>query len=104
MNDQSQTLTAIRGTKGYVAPEWFRSNPVTAKVDVYSYGVMLLEIICCQKCIDKERENVEEAILADWVYDCYTKKKLHKLIEDDEEAISDVRQLEKLMMAAIWCI
>ena len=46
MMDQSQTRTAIRGTKGYVAPEWFRNMPITTKVDVYSYGVMLLEIIC----------------------------------------------------------
>uniref|UniRef100_A0A2N9J648 non-specific serine/threonine protein kinase n=1 Tax=Fagus sylvatica TaxID=28930 RepID=A0A2N9J648_FAGSY len=36
--DQSKTHTNIRGTKGYVAPEWFRNMPITAKVDVYSYG------------------------------------------------------------------
>lgn len=46
MTDQTQTNTMIRGTKGYVAPEWFRSKPVTVKVDVYSYGVLLLEIVC----------------------------------------------------------
>ncbi|XP_039065064.1 G-type lectin S-receptor-like serine/threonine-protein kinase LECRK3 [Hibiscus syriacus] len=36
--DQTCTNTAIRGTKGYVAPEWFKSMPVTVKVDVYSFG------------------------------------------------------------------
>ena len=35
MSNQSRTLTTIRGTKGYVAPEWFRSEPITAKLDVY---------------------------------------------------------------------
>ncbi|KAF2536425.1 hypothetical protein F2Q68_00018927 [Brassica cretica] len=38
MMDQTHTLTNIRGTKGYVAPEWFRNSPITSKVDVYSYG------------------------------------------------------------------
>ncbi|KAJ9139726.1 hypothetical protein P3X46_030433 [Hevea brasiliensis] len=33
--DQSPTTTAIRGTKGYVAPEWFKNMPITSKVDVY---------------------------------------------------------------------
>lgn len=47
---QSRTLTGIRGTKGYVAPEWFKNKPVTAKVDVFSYGVVLMETICCRKC------------------------------------------------------
>jgi hypothetical protein len=45
MNQPTRTQTGIRGTKGYVAPEWFRNTPVTVKVDVYSFGVMLLEII-----------------------------------------------------------
>jgi serine/threonine protein kinase len=41
--NQTQTNTGIRGTRGYVAPEWFKSIGITAKVDVYSYGVILLE-------------------------------------------------------------
>lgn len=55
-SNQTRTSTVIRGTKGYVAPEWFRNSPVTAKVDVYSYGVMLLEILCCRRNIEMERE------------------------------------------------
>ena len=42
MADQTRTITGIRGTKGYVAPKWFRNVPVTVKVDVYSYGIVLL--------------------------------------------------------------
>ena len=48
--DQTRSITAIRGTKGYVAPEWFKSMPITAKVDVgYSFGIFMLELICCRK-------------------------------------------------------
>nr|XP_027109006.1 G-type lectin S-receptor-like serine/threonine-protein kinase LECRK3 [Coffea arabica] len=104
ISDQSRTLTEIRGTKGYVAPEWFRNTRITAKVDVYSYGVMLLEIICSRKSIDMERQNEAEQILVDWVSDCYKARKLDKLVEDDEEARSDLKLLEKLVMVALWCI
>ncbi|KAM7497312.1 hypothetical protein LguiA_021726 [Lonicera macranthoides] len=38
MVDQSHTLTRIRGTKGFVALEWFRSTGVMVKIDVYSFG------------------------------------------------------------------
>lgn len=47
--DQTRTTTMIRGTLGYMAPEWLRNAPVTAEVDVYSFGVMLLEIIFCKR-------------------------------------------------------
>ncbi|WCJ19005.1 G-type lectin S-receptor-like serine/threonine-protein kinase LECRK3 [Euphorbia peplus] len=104
MSDQTRTLTGIRGTKGYVAPEWFRNMPITAKVDVYSYGIVLLEIICCRKGLEMERENEEEVILCDWAYDCYKGKRLKMLVENDEEARNDMKRLEKLVMVAIWCI
>ncbi|XP_047945901.1 G-type lectin S-receptor-like serine/threonine-protein kinase LECRK3 [Salvia hispanica] len=55
--DQTNTITGIRGTKGYVAPEWFQKQPITVKVDVYSFGVMLLEIICCRKCVDSSKNE-----------------------------------------------
>ncbi|CAK9143546.1 unnamed protein product [Ilex paraguariensis] len=38
-------FSMIRGTKGYMAPEWALNLPITAKVDVYSYGVVILEMI-----------------------------------------------------------
>ncbi|KAL4612067.1 hypothetical protein ACB092_08G172000 [Castanea dentata] len=55
--DQTQTTTGIRGTKGYVAPEWFRYMPVAAKVDVYSFGILLLELICCRKSFEAEAQD-----------------------------------------------
>ncbi|XVF77434.1 hypothetical protein PTKIN_Ptkin14bG0042800 [Pterospermum kingtungense] len=102
INNKTQTQTGIRGTKGYVAPEWFRNTPVTVKVDVYSFGVMLLEIICCRKCVHVEME--EAAILIDWAVECYKSGTIEKLVEKDEEARSDVEKLEMLLKVAIWCI
>ncbi|KAF5450651.1 hypothetical protein F2P56_030982 [Juglans regia] len=102
MNHQTRTVTGIRGTKGYVAPEWFRNTPVTVKVDVYSFGVMLLEIICCRRCVEIEMEKA--TILIEWAYECYSKGKLEKLVENDEEALSDLKQVQKLVKVAIWCV
>ncbi|KAG4950369.1 hypothetical protein AAZX31_15G234600 [Glycine max] len=102
--NQSRTNTAIRGTKGYVALEWFKNMPITAKVDVYSYGVLLLEIVSCRKSVEFETEDKEKAILAEWAYDCYTERTLHALVEGDKEALDDMKNLEKLVMIALWCV
>ncbi|KAK6144011.1 hypothetical protein DH2020_020831 [Rehmannia glutinosa] len=102
--DQTKTTTGIRGTRGYVAPEWFRNMPITVKVDVYSFGILLLELLCCRKNYEADVENECEVILADWAYDCYKEGKLSSLVADDEEAIDDIKRFEKFVMTAIWCI
>ncbi|KAJ9559386.1 hypothetical protein OSB04_014000 [Centaurea solstitialis] len=97
--NQSRTNTGIRGTKGYVAPEWFRNGAVTAKVDVYSFGVLLLEIISCRKSV-KEYESGDEygvVILTDWVWDRYQEKGLDLVVEDDWEALDDVKKVTTLV-------
>ncbi|ESW18345.1 hypothetical protein PHAVU_006G033300 [Phaseolus vulgaris] len=80
--NQSHTETGIRETKGYVAPDWFRSSPITTKVDTYSFGVLLLEIICC-------RRNT---------------RRLDILLENDDEAVKNIKSFEKFVMIALWCI
>ncbi|XP_073133348.1 G-type lectin S-receptor-like serine/threonine-protein kinase LECRK3 [Henckelia pumila] len=102
--DQTRTTTGIRGTRGYVAPEWFRNLPITVKVDVYSFGILLLELICCRRNVETNVTNGNEVILADWVYDCYQEGRLRLLVADDEEALDDIKRLEKFVMVAIWCI
>ncbi|KAJ6964143.1 hypothetical protein NC652_002423 [Populus alba x Populus x berolinensis] len=95
--------TNIRGTVGYFAPEWFSRASITVKVDVYSFGVLLLETICCKSSVAFGMGDQEEALM-DWVYACYCKKKMDKLVENDEDARNDMKKLERLVMVAIWCI
>ena len=78
--------------------------PVTIKEDVYSFDILLLELICCRKSFEAEAKDEDQMILADWAYDCYKEKKLDLLVENDVEAIDDMRRLEKYVMIAIWCI
>jgi hypothetical protein len=95
MMDQSQTHAAIRGTKGYVAPEWFKN----------SFGVMLLGIICCRRSVDMESGKEDKANLTDWAYDCFREGTLDVLVEYDKEAMDDMLKLERFVkINAIWCI
>ncbi|KAK6925594.1 Protein kinase domain [Dillenia turbinata] len=101
--DQTRTITNIRGTKGYVAPEWFKSVPITVKVDVYSFGVLLLELISCRKNFEQEAED-GYIVLTDWAFDCCKNGNFEVLVEDDEEAKNDLVRVKRFIMTAIWCI
>ncbi|KAL8500720.1 hypothetical protein ACS0TY_020343 [Phlomoides rotata] len=104
LSEQSRAArTHIRGTIGYFAPEWFRKASITAKVDVYSFGVMLLEIVCCLSSVEFGLGDQEEA-LVDWVHDCYSERRLNKLVENDVEACNDMQSVERVVMVGIWCI
>ncbi|GMI86673.1 receptor-like protein kinase 1 [Hibiscus trionum] len=98
--DQTKTFTGIRGTRGYVAPEWHRKLPVTVKADVYSFGVVLLEIICCRRSVNWSLGD-EEAVLEEWVYECYQAGEVWKIVGEDEEV--DMKQLERMVSVGLWC-
>ena len=98
--DQTRTFTGIRGTRGYVAPEWHRKLPITAKADVYSFGIVLLEIICCRRSFIWELPE-EEAVLEEWAYLCFKQGELTKLVGSEE---IDYKQLERAVKVALWCI
>lgn len=98
--DQTNTMTGIRGTKGYVAPEWYQKQPVTVKADVYSFGIMLLEIICCRRSLDWSLCE-DAAVLEDWVYKCYAAGEVGNLVGDE---IVDKREVERMVKIGIWCV
>uniref|UniRef100_A0ACD6A4W6 Uncharacterized protein n=1 Tax=Avena sativa TaxID=4498 RepID=A0ACD6A4W6_AVESA len=54
------SVSRIRGTRGYLAPEWVSNLPVTSKVDVYSFGVVLLELLKGARVSDLDKNGDEE--------------------------------------------
>ncbi|POO01294.1 S-receptor-like serine/threonine-protein kinase [Trema orientale] len=98
--------TSIRGTKGYIAPDWFRSAPVSVKVDVYSFGVLLLEIVCCRRNDDVWKVCGEGGteVLTEWAYECYRDGRLQGLVENDIEAMSEIKMVERFVKVAFWCL
>ncbi|XP_042046195.1 putative receptor protein kinase ZmPK1 [Salvia splendens] len=53
-------MSLIRGTRWYMAPEWVYNLPITAKVDVYSYGVVVLEMVTRKSPKEIDFDSVEE--------------------------------------------
>ncbi|XP_031278399.1 G-type lectin S-receptor-like serine/threonine-protein kinase LECRK3 [Pistacia vera] len=98
--DQTRSFTRIRGTRGYVAPEWQRKLPVTVKADVYSFGIVLLNITCCRRSVDWTLSE-EEAILEEWVYHCFQAGQLGEVVRDEDV---DKLQLERTVKVGLWCI
>ncbi|KAG6673966.1 hypothetical protein I3842_15G018400 [Carya illinoinensis] len=99
MLDHSKTVTGIRGTRGYVAPEWHKNLPITVKADVYSFGVVFLVIICCRRSFDSNAPE-EEAVLVSRVYDCFKTKEISKLVPEEV----DQQSLEMMIRIGLWCI
>ncbi|XP_030925652.1 G-type lectin S-receptor-like serine/threonine-protein kinase LECRK3 [Quercus lobata] len=101
MPDQTRTFTLVRGTRGYIAPEWQKNIPISVKADVYSYGIVLLEIVCCRKNMEVNVSAPEEIVLSTWVYKCFAAKELDKIMGGEEV---DKRTLENMVKVGLWCI
>ncbi|KAI3730480.1 hypothetical protein L1987_61650 [Smallanthus sonchifolius] len=100
-HDQTRTTTLLRGTRGYIAPEWHKRQPVTVKADVYSFGIVLFNILCCRRNVDNSLPD-SEAILEDWVHDCYEADEVLKLVDYDEDV--EKKRLEEMVKIGLWCV
>ncbi|XP_077213631.1 G-type lectin S-receptor-like serine/threonine-protein kinase LECRK4 [Tasmannia lanceolata] len=108
LKDQTRTSTNVRGTMGYMAPEWLKNAPVTAKVDIYSFGIMLLEIICCRRHIEldrvEEETDDEDLFITDWILSCMRAGDLDRVIAEDKEALDDFKRFERMALVGLWCV
>ncbi|PON76274.1 S-receptor-like serine/threonine-protein kinase [Parasponia andersonii] len=100
MPDQTRTITGIRGTRGFVAPEWHKNMPITSKADVYSFGIVLLVVICCRPSVDVNVPE-REAILADWVYERFRANEVKNLVQDEQV---NEQELNRMLKIGLWCI
>ncbi|XP_048546237.1 G-type lectin S-receptor-like serine/threonine-protein kinase At2g19130 [Triticum urartu] len=101
--DFSRALTTMRGTIGYLAPEWISGLPITHKTDVYSYGMMLLEIISGRRNSEKIKEGKFT------YFPIFAAIKVNEgdamcLLDSRLEGQADVEQLSRACRIACWCI
>ncbi|MBA0653348.1 hypothetical protein Goklo_020534, partial [Gossypium klotzschianum] len=104
--ESSISMACARGTIGYIAPEVFCRNfgGVSYKSDVYSYGMMVLEMVGGRKNIDVGVSQTSEVYFPSWIYkhiDQIMNLNLNGVILEEEEEEEITR---KLIIVSLWCI
>lgn len=98
------SMLDARGTAGYIAPEVFCRNfgGVSHKSDVYSYGMMTLEMVGGRKNINPSVSDTSEIYFPDWIYNQLEPGKNLKLEGDITE--DEGQTAKKMIIVALWCI
>ncbi|KAM5550720.1 rust resistance kinase Lr10 [Rosa sericea] len=94
---------AARGTMGYIAPELFYKNigGVSYKADVYSFGMLLMEMASKRKNVNALVENSSQIYFPSWVHDQYNEGKDFEI----GDATTEEKQIiKKMIITALWCI
>jgi serine/threonine protein kinase len=93
----------MRGTVGYLAPEWISGEAITTKADVFSYGMVLFEIISGRRNLEHKETTMETF---------FPMLVARKLLEGEVQALLgeglidgvDERELERACKIACWCV
>ncbi|XP_022717423.1 rust resistance kinase Lr10-like [Durio zibethinus] len=103
VDDSIVSLTAARGTLGYIAPELVYKNigGISYRADVYSFGMLLMEIVGRRKNLNAFAEQSSQIYFPSWIYDRFEQGEEIELgdVTDSEKMI-----LRKMLVVAFWCI
>ncbi|CAA3008024.1 rust resistance kinase Lr10-like [Olea europaea subsp. europaea] len=99
------TITAARGTIGYVAPKLINRGigAVSHKADVYSCGMLLMEMLSLKKDLIQNTE-LSSQYFPDWIYDHFNKSKDLEIGDAEEIDCEERKITRKMAIVALWCI
>ncbi|XP_057436684.1 protein kinase STUNTED isoform X2 [Lotus japonicus] len=97
------TQDDLVGTFGYLAPEYFMYGKVSDKIDVYAFGVVLLELISGREPISSEACKGEESLVV-WAKPKLDSGDVKSLLDPNLQGKFDVVQMQKMVLAASLCI
>ncbi|KAK1588464.1 hypothetical protein Q3G72_023564 [Acer saccharum] len=101
----SRVLTTIRGTRGYLAPEWLSGNAITTKADVYSYGMMLFEFVSGRRNSELITDEKVE-YFPTWAANIIANEggDVLSLLDPKLEGNADAEEVRRICKVACWCI
>jgi len=101
LKDSALSMAEARGTNGFIAPEVFSRGfgVVSTKSDVYSYGMLLLEMVGGRTNTKGNIENSSEAYFPNWVYD-----RLVKDLQSHEVTCETEEIARQMTLVGLWCI
>ncbi|KAL5055629.1 hypothetical protein RYX36_036311 [Vicia faba] len=97
------TQEDVVGTFGYLAPEYFMYGKVSDKIDVYAFGVVLLELISSREPISSEPCKGQESLVV-WAKPMIERGDIKGLLDPRLEGKCDETQLQRMVLAASLCI
>ncbi|KAL9171117.1 hypothetical protein ABFS82_04G188700 [Erythranthe guttata] len=102
--DQTHVSTRVMGTYGYCAPDYAMTGQLTFKSDIYSFGVVLLEIITGRKAIDNRRTGSQSNLVA-WARPLFKdRKRFHEMADPALEGEYPARGLHQAIAIAAMCV
>lgn len=95
--------TSVVGTIGYAAPEYVQTGHLTSKSDVWSFGVVLFEMLTGRRSVDRNRPKSEQHLL-EWVRPyVHGSKRIHAMMDPRLEGDYSLVQAQKIVELALHC-
>uniref|UniRef100_A0A0E0FB73 non-specific serine/threonine protein kinase n=1 Tax=Oryza meridionalis TaxID=40149 RepID=A0A0E0FB73_9ORYZ len=100
----SHVSTMVRGTFGYLDPEYYGSQQLTEKSDIYSFGVILLELISGQEPISDDHFGPHCRSIVAWATSHIESGNIHAIIDQSLDTGYDLQSVWKVAEVAIMCL